>query len=81
MTITADAVSTEMIEMTRGESGKWVKLAEIAERLGVAPADLRDAVIELLQDDDFRASSEQLRCERAGVIIGGEPIELVAWFW
>ena len=86
--ITTGALTTEIIEMTQGASGRWVRVLDIKDRLGCTAEDLTEAITELLDEDEaFRADAETHRHRLTGwerdeaPMIGGERRHKVAFFW
>lgn len=86
--ITTGALTTEIIEMTGGENGAWVRITDLLGRLGCTVDELAEAITELLDEDEgFTAAPETHRhrltdWERTEApVIGGEHVHQVALFW
>lgn len=79
------AVITEILETYGSRFGQMVKVSEIAEAAGLTPAEVADAVEELLLSDDFRAEPEAMTFKvteadrRYAPVIGGEPRHLICF--
>jgi hypothetical protein len=85
-TRTTGAVITEIIEAYHAAGAGWVRISRIAQERNLTPAEVKDAIIELMEDhDSFRAEPEpfvQLVTEADktyGPVIGGEARHLIEW--
>jgi hypothetical protein len=86
--VTSGALATEIIEMTGGENGAWVRVADLLARLGCTVDELTEAMTDLLAEDEgFRTTTEVHRHRltdwewNEAPLIGGERQHLFALFW
>lgn len=84
--ITTGQLTTEIIEATNGENGKWIRLEDLAKKIGTDG--LAQAIKDLLAEDEtFRAEPEMFSHRRSewdwnsAPKIGGARINKVAFFW
>lgn len=86
--LTTGALTTEIIEMTNGENGAWIRVADLKARLGCTTEELTAVMIQLLDEDEgFSADPETHRHRltdwelNEAPLIGGERRHQVALFW
>jgi hypothetical protein len=80
---TSEAI-TLIIEATAGRTG-WISVSEVADQTGLTAAELAEAITELMQDEDFHATTEPLgfrltaRDRELAPVVDGEPRHLISW--
>lgn len=83
---TVGAVITEIVEEYYGRGAGWVRVADIAKSRDLTPAEMQEAIEELMTDDSFRAEEEPFGFriteddKRFAPIIGGDARHLIRWY-
>ncbi|MFI7547224.1 hypothetical protein [Actinoplanes sp. NPDC049599] len=82
-----EAVITEIVEAYNCRWGQWVRVAEIAAKVGLTREELAAALETLMDEDEtFRAEPEpfghRVTAEDRAVapVIGGEARHLICWY-
>jgi hypothetical protein len=82
---TTGAVITEIIEAYGNRFGQYIRIAEIAQARNLTPAEVADAITELMGSEGFTAeplasNRDALEADqRYGPIIGGERRHVIFW--
>jgi hypothetical protein len=82
---TTGAVITEILEAYGNRFGQWVRISEIAQTAGLTRDEILPAILELMEDEDFRAEPEPFGHRITAVereyapVIGGEARHLIMW--
>jgi hypothetical protein len=80
------AVITEIVEEYHTSPRNWVRISDIAQARNLSPAEIRDAITELMEGEDFRAEPEPFGHRVTGAdrtyapVIGGEARHLIRWY-
>jgi hypothetical protein len=84
--ITTGQLTTEIIEATQGENGKWIRLEDLTKKIGTDG--LTKAITDLLDEDETFRAEQEIFPHRASKWdrteaprVGGQRINKVAFFW